>query len=75
MSCIQKNPETDGSSCPIEEEAILQHKPSDAGDDLEQAEPSVSCILKKPETDWSSCPVEEEFSSQHKPLNAGGVLV
>ncbi|KAL7851399.1 hypothetical protein AOLI_G00217550 [Acnodon oligacanthus] len=34
MSCIQKKPETDGSSCPVEEEAILQHKSSDAGDDL-----------------------------------------
>ncbi|KAL7858662.1 hypothetical protein AOLI_G00187640 [Acnodon oligacanthus] len=34
MSCIQKNPETDGSSCPVEEEAILQHKPSEDGDDL-----------------------------------------
>ncbi|XP_049332973.1 uncharacterized protein LOC111195432 isoform X3 [Astyanax mexicanus] len=70
VSCIQKSPETDCSSCPVIDEDSSQDKPLGAAENQEQGEHSVSCIQKSPETDCSSCPVIDEDSSQDKPLGA-----
>ncbi|XP_049321904.1 uncharacterized protein LOC125782303 isoform X7 [Astyanax mexicanus] len=70
VSCIQKSPETDCSSCPVIDEDSSQDKPLGAAENQEQGEHTVSCIQKSPETDCSSCPVIDEDSSQDKPLGA-----
>ncbi|XP_036419034.1 uncharacterized protein LOC118802695 isoform X2 [Colossoma macropomum] len=50
VSCIQKKPETDWSSCPVEEEASSQHKPSDAGDDLVRTKHVKSHFVRNKQT-------------------------
>ncbi|XP_036431265.1 uncharacterized protein LOC118811210 [Colossoma macropomum] len=50
VSCIPKKPETDWSSCPVEEEASSQHKPLDAGGDLVQTELSERKLMKHKQT-------------------------